>query len=336
VTIDEAFQILCLKPGALPDQIEEAYIRLSPKAHPDTGGSDEAFILLTKARDTAMGTPPSSAMIPVETVRDLIALVREDRKDQERKQEQERKREEARIESRRVSTSIVMTQTRKYRELRRQAAVLSAIGLALTVLQVSTIPKLSSILPDSGVVTVFLAFVSIWFGVRAWVNTTIAEDLRGSIEDFTERLSDKGYYLDTVYNTIPDTDKPFFTDWDWYRGIRNWVEHTEMNYEQYEDEERSPSRLRLRVDKIVYRLSLWTWRYRIIRLYRFLFRYRLKMPHEVARIIGYSDFRRLLVAKGTELELIETREVRLNNWRQIVYAPVPFSDSASEDRQIHD
>lgn len=66
-----------------------------------------------------------------------------------------------------------------------------------------------------------------------------------------------------------------------------------------------------------------------MRLIRFVFGHRLIMTHEIARMIGFGDFRRLMVAKGTELGMIESREVVERGYRQIVYVPVYASESST-------
>jgi hypothetical protein len=45
---------LGLKSGATADEIRKAYKRLALSKHPDHGGTTEAFVKLTKARDTAL------------------------------------------------------------------------------------------------------------------------------------------------------------------------------------------------------------------------------------------------------------------------------------------
>jgi hypothetical protein len=51
MTVDEAYAILGLGPGATPDQIKEAHRRLMVKLHPDHGGSDYLATQINRARD---------------------------------------------------------------------------------------------------------------------------------------------------------------------------------------------------------------------------------------------------------------------------------------------
>jgi len=51
MTLDEAYAILGLQPGATPDEIKEAHHRLMVKLHPDHGGSDYLASQINRARD---------------------------------------------------------------------------------------------------------------------------------------------------------------------------------------------------------------------------------------------------------------------------------------------
>jgi hypothetical protein len=51
MTVDEAWQVLGLRPGADPDTIRAAHRRLMRGAHPDGGGSDWLAARINQARD---------------------------------------------------------------------------------------------------------------------------------------------------------------------------------------------------------------------------------------------------------------------------------------------
>jgi len=55
ITVDEAYAILGLKPGATSDQIREAHRRLMKQLHPDHGGTDYLATKINRARDVLLG-----------------------------------------------------------------------------------------------------------------------------------------------------------------------------------------------------------------------------------------------------------------------------------------
>ena len=52
---EEALEVLGLRPGVNPAEIQEAYVRLMRTAHPDGGGSDWLAARINQARDTLLG-----------------------------------------------------------------------------------------------------------------------------------------------------------------------------------------------------------------------------------------------------------------------------------------
>ena len=51
MTVDEAWQVLGLKPGATPEEIRAAHRRLMQTVHPDRGGTDYLAARVNRAKD---------------------------------------------------------------------------------------------------------------------------------------------------------------------------------------------------------------------------------------------------------------------------------------------
>jgi predicted tellurium resistance membrane protein TerC len=55
MSVDEAYAVLGLKPGASKDEIQTAYKRLMQKVHPDAGGTTALAAQINEARDVLLG-----------------------------------------------------------------------------------------------------------------------------------------------------------------------------------------------------------------------------------------------------------------------------------------
>lgn len=54
MTVEEAYRVLGLAPGASDDDIKAAYRRLMAQLHPDKGGSDYLAAKINAAKDTLL------------------------------------------------------------------------------------------------------------------------------------------------------------------------------------------------------------------------------------------------------------------------------------------
>jgi DnaJ homolog subfamily C member 19 len=61
MTVEEAYQVLGLRPGATEAEIREAHHRLMRTAHPDSGGSDWLATCVNQARDVLLRPKRGSA-----------------------------------------------------------------------------------------------------------------------------------------------------------------------------------------------------------------------------------------------------------------------------------
>jgi len=61
MTVEEAYQVLGLRPGATEAEIREAHHRLMRTAHPDSGGSDWLATRINQARDVLLRPKRGSA-----------------------------------------------------------------------------------------------------------------------------------------------------------------------------------------------------------------------------------------------------------------------------------
>jgi hypothetical protein len=78
VDANKARQVIGVSATATPEEIDQAFREKASNAHPDRGGTDAAMAELLQARDLlAAMTPsaPSTQLIPISTVRELITLL---------------------------------------------------------------------------------------------------------------------------------------------------------------------------------------------------------------------------------------------------------------------
>jgi hypothetical protein len=120
VTVDEAFRILGLSPGASKEDIQSCFVELARDRHPDTPtGSETAMTELVEARDVAVASLQSNALVAVKDLVAASAGLALDRRDREQR-------------ANRAVKQLVRVQTSRHKRLRRNAAVLggAAGGLA--------------------------------------------------------------------------------------------------------------------------------------------------------------------------------------------------------------
>ena len=330
---EQAFRTLGLPSDASEEQIRAAFLQLVKSSHPDRGGECEEVENVIAARDSALESLKSSAVEPLQIISELIKVMQAERAEDAKRreaevarQEQDERRSEAREESRRVSSRIAFTHGARYRELARVAGIMAAASVGIAVLSANS---WLAVFPYSAPILTVLGII---LGIAAWKSKRNPEDVKLHIDNLSEAMTERAFYTDMLLEVLPYCGQAPWSRSALIHGIYQWIEASSDlrdEHEAYlEDDDDYPPYW----PKSYYRLR----KFRLLRVWRayynasnFFCGFRAKAPWEVARMIGASDFQRLLVAKGLEHSIILELEIEpSHNTRQSVKY---LLESAGED-----
>jgi hypothetical protein len=304
---------LGLQPGATEEEIRTAFLRLVKSSHPDRGGERDEVEEVIAARDSALASVKPSAVEPLQIISELVKVMQADRaEDANRRdaevarQEQAERRSEAREESRRVSSQIAFTHGARYRELARVAGIMAAASVGIAVLSANS---WLAVFPYSAPILTVLGII---LGIAAWKTNRNAEDVKLHVDNLSEAMTERAFYTDLLLDVLPYCGKAPWDRSNLIRGVYRWIEASadlQAEHDAYlEDDDDYPpywpsSYYRFRKLRL---LRVWWAYYNVASFFR---GFRAKAPWEVARMIGGSDFQRLLVAKGLEHGIILELEI---------------------------
>jgi hypothetical protein len=330
---EQAFLTLGLLPDATEEEILAAFRRLVKSSHPDTGGERDKVEEVIAARDSALASLKPSAVEPLQIISELMKVMQADRAEDAKrrdaelaKQEQAERRSEAREQSRRVSSQIAFTHGARYRELARVAGIMAAASVGIAVLSANSwlavFPYLAPILTVLGII----------LGIAAWKTNRNAEDVKLHVDSLSEAMTERAFYTDMLLDVVRYSGKAPWSRSALIHGVYRWIEVSSDLRDEHEaylvDDDDYPAywpRSYYRFRKLRL-LRIWWAYYNVASFFR---GFRAKEPWEVARMIGGSDFQRLLVAKGLEHGIILELEIEPSqNTRQSVKYVL---ESAGED-----
>lgn len=316
--LDEALHLLELTSTATAQQIEAAYVDRRKVVHPDVGGSADAFIKLELAKEVALASlsQPNMAVAPLHPSSDLVALIQTEMRQGAEQRTATLRAQAAREKVERVTTSIVVQNTSRQLRMARTASLIAAASIGYASLTLTgRVPDF----PGSGWLTAILAII---LGVWAWAANQAAHDLKEGIDYLSETLTDKAEYLDLVtdivsYKQVPINRQQHGRQLDFLSDYREWLIEAELSHESWENWEREYEksgplvRMARRIRKRQRLVRAW---YTLSKPFRFVSRHLLGQvlyePHQLARAIGYRDFRRLLISIGLEHEMLEAQHFR--------------------------
>lgn len=218
----QAFSLLKLSPGATVDEIRRAYRSLVKGAHPDLGGSEQEWLELERARDSAVAWT-ARRMLPVPTSGTDMSARRD--KDLVRIE----RRREARQEADDVRAGLIRIHTGRLASLKRSAwlvGVVAGLTGAFAVFLRST-----AISPFNGAHASFTTGVVSTLGIIAAAAGIVglgyrarADSLELLVNDANEFLADRANCLDLLDELGRMTDRPVpWTRADLDDAVNRWA-----------------------------------------------------------------------------------------------------------------
>lgn len=177
----KAFEVLGLARSASKDEIEAKYRDLVRERHPDHGGDEEAMRNLNVAREVAVTAAQNRALVPVETVRDVVAIA----------VESVMRRSEEKAASERIAETVLREHSGPLQYYKAMAAKVGYASAGLVLLTSNVIPSLEKLFHVPwGVAAVFgvlVALCTFWH----FRLSRVVDSLERDVNDLSERWSDR-------------------------------------------------------------------------------------------------------------------------------------------------
>jgi DnaJ domain len=196
--VTEALERLQLTPGASPDEIRQAYRRLSGNHHPDRGGSAEDMVKLTEARDVALqAAGGNGALVSVDVVVDLVRRQTALLKRSEHRREQAAQGKVFQRSLVRRHTSRLNHRKRAAQFLTAGAGILTALGLVLRAVAVPPFntPKSHTAVLIFGTLGLLTAGAGL---IAGFLNLRV-QAIAHLIEDASDMLADRPTCLELLH-----------------------------------------------------------------------------------------------------------------------------------------
>jgi curved DNA-binding protein CbpA len=313
---ERALEVLRLRPGASPSDVEKRFRELVKEAHSDHGGRDDDVAELVAARDLLRDNA-HTALVPVDHQRQIVPAQQNGELVLLEKERQER--ESAKRESEGVTQKLVRAEVTRIESAQRRVALLAWLGggtaAALVALRSTSVFEVS---PGWEVAFALAVVVLIVIGgscaaASFFIKGQIATNEQ-AIEDAAAAMTDRPTFLDLMYELVEDSDDPDATSWsaaELKEAIRQWSArrsrwHTWLLVNRGKTYQKGWIRKRAR------RLA---WSIRSIGG-------QLDANPaiaELALLIGPAGFYRLLIAKGDETRLLKATETVSDGRLQIRY-----------------
>jgi len=269
MTRDEAIQILGVPHSATPDEIQDRFRELARAQHPDTGGTSDEMSELLEARRIALSAATSSALVPLDAVKELVravssaALVREQRRE----------------DTQRVIREIRRHHTSRLRRAKNSAWFMTALSAGATLLTTQLLPKVERLTPEA--LPTSFALIAGVTAFIAWILSTRAEAISLALDELADHLDDKTSLVNVLHDIMPiEKLRQGWTRGELLESTRRWIDQLR--------------RAGLPASGVIANAAAESRRLEGI-------------PGLVQRI-GASDFVKLIVAKGRETGVVEEQE----------------------------
>jgi hypothetical protein len=301
----KAFEILELGADASEEDVEARFKELAKQAHSDRGGDDSRFAELIAARDL-LREKISTALVAQGNA--SKSLDRPSAKELElygRERDEETRAEE---KSERVTQRLVRAETTRLTTSKRRAGLSAWLGggIAAVILVLrSTLGQEVSTYSDgviAVVVGVLIGGAALCAVATFLIHGQIATEEQ-AIEDAAEAMSDRSTFVDLFIEIIEESDEPNASGWgaeELKEAIRAWsLRHSK--FRTWKLIQRGQTYQKNRFRRAASRM-VWSIRSIGGQLD--------PNPNiaELALLIGPAGFYRLLIAKGAETKLLDSKE----------------------------
>lgn len=231
--LDEAYETLELDEGVERDQVSDRFQELVKIHHPDSGGDEETFDKITKARDTVMRNVDDAEIVPYSPSENPFPLP--DRYEQ--------KRSETKTTIKRIKRKQTSHHRRRIQVLKifgvffgMISAIVGGLSIFVSGFQFEASQVLVSIWSDPFGRIMILPLLSFLFtgGIYYWILRVRIQNTEMIITEAEESLEQKSNIVRLLDELPLNPGDGMITGEDFQHAFQEWFEHSEMGDTQFD------------------------------------------------------------------------------------------------------